>query len=145
MVSRVFGAPKGSPVAYSVAERSPFPVEGHDMLTQAGVMEPACLAGQREGWTLNVSQPILDTIRWKQELLRSDAWIVWNGRFSFHGVQWEMRIQPAVLCLSFYPFCKTAWNLDACHLLWKCKWLLFRFSICPSMVRKHYLVVGICA
>ncbi|KAL0166426.1 hypothetical protein M9458_038270, partial [Cirrhinus mrigala] len=62
VVSGVDRAPNGSPVADPVTERSLISGKRLGVAPQAGVMEPACLAGERRGQTLNVSQRVLDTI-----------------------------------------------------------------------------------
>ncbi|KAL0147128.1 hypothetical protein M9458_057652, partial [Cirrhinus mrigala] len=62
VVSGVGRAPDGSPVADSVTERSLISGKRLGVAPQAGAMEPACLAGERRGQTLNVSQRFLDTI-----------------------------------------------------------------------------------
>ncbi len=62
MVTEVGRASNGSPVANSVTERYLISGRRLGVAPQAGAMEPACLAGQRGGQMLNVSQRVLDTI-----------------------------------------------------------------------------------
>ncbi|KAI2666671.1 Transposon Ty3-G Gag-Pol polyprotein [Labeo rohita] len=62
VVSGVDRAPNGSPVADPVTERSLISGKRLGVAPQAGVMEPACLAGECRGQTLNISQRVLDTI-----------------------------------------------------------------------------------
>ncbi len=56
VIPKVGRASNGSAMADYIVERSLISSKGLSVAPQAGAMEPACLAGQRRGWTLNVSK-----------------------------------------------------------------------------------------